>query len=223
MLTLPLLMLLGLPADIANGTNRLSTVTQSITGLVGFHAHGKLPRKALVGVVTPTVLGALAGAWIATQVPRSVLKPVLLITMMGMAALFAASPSLLDPDPRAEAVNRPGPRSMVGLLLAGFYGGFVQAGVGFVLLAVIAGALGFDVVRANALKLACTLCFGTVALAVFIAADQVAWIPTIVLAAATVVGAQLGVKLALRISPKSLRWFIFVCVIAFSVGAWLRP
>ncbi len=222
MLTLPLLMLLGLPADIANGTNRLATVTQSVSGLVGFHAAGKLVRGALAPVVAPTVLGAFAGAVAATQVPTAVLKPVLLITMMAMAALFALMPALLDRDPAAETSLQPDARAVGGLLLAGFYGGFVQAGVGFVLLAVISGMLGFDLVRANALKLVCTLCFGAIALAVFAAADQVAWWPAAVLAAATVVGAQVGVRFALRVSPKTLRWLVFGCVVAFSVGAWLR-
>lgn len=222
MLTLPLLMLLGLPADIANGTNRLATVTQSVSGLVGFHAAGKLVRGALAPVVVPTVLGALAGAIAATRVPTSVLKPVLLVTMMLMAALFALMPSLLHRDPTVKTSLKPNAGAMSGLLLAGFYGGFVQGGVGFVLLAVISGMLGFDLVRANALKLVCTLCFGVVALGVFAAAGHVAWGPAAVLAAATVVGAQVGVRFALRVSPQTLRWLVFGCVVAFSIGAWFR-
>lgn len=221
MLTLPVLMLLGLPADVANGTNRLSIITQSATGVLGFRAHGKLPTESIGKVITLTMVGALAGAVSATMVPEQILKPVLLGTMIVMAFVFA----LLPPVGRSKEQDRfaaPRRGATLGLLLAGFYGGFIQAGVGFVLLAVFSGLLGNDLVRANALKLLCTLCFGSVALGVFVVADQVAWPPAIVLAIGTVLGAWIGVKAALRIGPDALRWVVLVCVVAVSIAAWFR-
>jgi len=106
-----------------------------------------------------------------------------------------------------------------GLWLAGFYGGFVQAGVGFVLIAALAGALRYDLVRANALKMLCTAAFTLVALVVFIWRDQIVWIPGLVLAVGTMTGAKIGVKLALNISQRALKWFLFVMTLCASIAA----
>ncbi|MEZ4440034.1 MAG: sulfite exporter TauE/SafE family protein [Polyangiaceae bacterium] len=221
LLTLPALMLLGLPADVANGTNRLSIVTQSLSGVWAFHRQGRLPKEALPQVLGPTVTGAAVGALVATQVPPTVLKPVLLGTMIAIAMVMAVAPKMVAPEPDVEP--RPlGLKSGLGLFVAGVYGGFVQAGVGFVLLAVLGGMLRYDLLRANALKLAGTLIFGVVALAIFIVARQVAWAPAVVLAVATVIGSQLGVRFAVKVAPKWLRRIVLVCVIASCVAALLR-
>lgn len=223
MLTLPVLMLLGLPANQANGTNRLAVVSQSLSGVLGFRRHGKLDTGALVPVVAPTAIGAAVGALFASRVPPDVLKYVLLGTMMAVAVAMTLWPRVFTPTGSSE--HRPDQRrlaSTAGLFGAGLYGGFVQAGVGFLLLAVLGGVLRYDLVRANALKLACTLFFGLVALAVFIAAGQVVWLPGLILAAFTVVGSQLGVRVATGAPHAVIRWIVLACVIATCIAALLK-
>jgi uncharacterized membrane protein YfcA len=144
--------------------------------------------------------------------------------MLGILITVAVVMAVRRP---ARVEEAPEPRPMhagawLGLFGAGLYGGFIQAGVGFVLLAVLATGLRFDLLRANALKLVCTSIFGVVALAVFTVADQVRWAPAAVLAVATVVGSQLGVRFALKVSPKVIRWIIVVCVAASCIAIWLR-
>ena len=222
LLTLPVLMLLGLPADVANGTNRLSIVSQGISGVVGFHRGQALDRRSVIRVLAPTALGSLAGALLAAHVPVRALEVVLLGTMVATAALIALAPGLFaaprDSEPRWDRRFA----GFLGLLAAGLYGGFVQAGVGFVLLGVLGGVLRYDVVRANALKMVSTLVFGAVALAVFTAAGQIDWLLAGLLAAYTAAGSQLGVRFALRAPPGVVRWIIFVAVLATCTAAWLR-
>jgi uncharacterized membrane protein YfcA len=67
-----------------------------------------------------------------------------------------------------------------------------------------------------------TLAFGVVALGIFTWAGLVSWTPAIVLAIASIVGARLGVKLMLKVPIAGLRWFVFACVVATSIVAWLR-
>ncbi len=223
MLSLPVLMLLGLPADVANGTNRLSIVTQLTSGLLAFRRHGKLDERALVPVVLPTVLGAILGAISAASLPPVLLEYMLLGTMMTMAVVMAGFPGAVfaPPDaPPAEGKRRLAGR--VGLFAAGLYGGFIQAGVGFLLLGALSGILRYDLVRANALKLACSSIFSVAALAVFVIAGQVAWPPAAVLAAATVVGSLLGVRFAIRVPQAVLRYIVLACVIATCVAALLK-
>ncbi|WP_428264278.1 sulfite exporter TauE/SafE family protein [Haliangium sp.] len=223
MLTLPALMLLGLPADVANGTNRLSVVSQSTAGLLSFRRRGKLDDRALVPLLAPTVAGALVGAVSAASIPAELLEVVLLGTMMTMAVVIALAPkSAFAPAGSEPARGRRRWVGVAGMFVAGLYGGFIQAGVGFLLLGALSGVLRYDLVRANALKLACVAVFGVAALAVFVVAGQVAWAPAVVLAAATVVGSLLGVRFALRVPQAVLRWIVLGCVLATCAAALLR-
>lgn len=223
MLALPVLMLLGLPADVANGTNRLSVVTQATSGLLAFRRQGKLDERGIVPAVLPTLLGAIAGAISAASIPAALLEYVLLGTMMTMAVLMTLFPSVVLAPPDAPAAQ--GTRRLVGrvgLFVAGLYGGFIQAGVGFLLLGALSGVLRYDLVRANALKLACSSIFSVAALVVFVIAGQVAWVPAAVLAVATVVGSLLGVRFAIRVPHAVLRYIVLACVIATCVAALIE-
>ncbi len=223
LLTLPALMLLGLPAHVANGSNRLAVLTQSISGVAAYRRAGKLETGSIGPVVVPTVLGAALGALSAAYAPAWILEPVLLTTMVSMALVMLVRPELVTAQESEGPVTlRERPGAAVGLFFAGLYGGFIQAGVGFVLLAVLGGLLRHDVVRANALKLVCTSLFGLVALAVFVTAGQVAWVPASVLAVATVVGSQLGVRFAVETNPTVLRWIVFIAVTASVAAIALR-
>ena len=222
MIVLPALMALGLPADVANGTYRLGVVTQSIAGTAALRKEGKLDTSAIVPILIPTVFGASLGALLATWMPREVLKPIMLATMIVMAALIVFRKRTLIPGEGRALSPSEAPRSYLGLFLAGVYGGFIQAGVGFLLLGVIVGTLRHDLVSGNALKLVVTLAFGTVSLGIFIWAGLVSWAPALVLAASSILGARLGVRLMLRVPATGLRWFVFASVIATSIAAWLR-
>lgn len=221
LLTLPALMLAGLPADVANGTNRLAIVGQATLGAAAFAREGHLDRATALGVLVPTVTGAAVGALVASQVPEAILRVVLLLVLVGMAALLAFVPGAVTAEP-GERPRSPRERPLGGLALfgAGMYGGFVQAGVGFLLLAVLGGALRHELVGANALKLVCTAVLSVVALAVFALAGQVAWVPGLLLAAATTVGSRLGVGFATRVPAVVLRRILLVAVLA-SCGAAL--
>ena len=223
MLTLPALMLLGLPADLANGTNRLSVVATSTSGVLGFARGGKLDRAAILPVLIPTIVGSLVGSTVAAVVPPTLLKYVLLGTMLAMALVMLLRPQALTAPEGSE--SQLAQRKLVGFLGlfgAGLYGGFIQAGVGFVLLSVLGGALRYDLVRANALKLICTFVFGVVSLGVFVVAGQVVWVPAVLLAVGTAIGAQVAVRFALRARHAVLRWVVFVTVVATCFGAFFK-
>ena len=220
-LTLPALMVLGLPADVANATNRIGVLLQCIVGVKGFDKHNKLERGDIGPILIPTLIGSGIGALFASFMPTTYLKPVLLLTMIAMALIILIKPSTIAPGPEEQAkkVNFPS-NAWWTLLIAGLYGGFVQAGVGFILIAALAGGLRYDLVRANALKMLCTGVLTGLALVIFIWRGQVMWIPGLILAVGTMLGAQLGVKLALNVSQNSLKWFLFIMTLAASAAAF---
>jgi hypothetical protein len=93
--------------------------------------------------------------------------------------------------------------------------------VGFILLGVIAGSLRYDLLRANALKMTCALAFTSVAIVIFILFDQVRWIPGLILAVGTMAGAHVAVKVAVKASQNSIKWFLFVMTLMAVTGGFL--
>ncbi|MFP6807509.1 MAG: sulfite exporter TauE/SafE family protein [Pseudomonadales bacterium] len=221
MLTLPALMMLGMPADVANATNRIGVLLQSLTGAKGFKDAGRLDSAAIGPILIPTLIGALVGALGASYLPVTFLKPILLGSMVLMAVIMLVRPDTLSPpEGTAPKKLKDTPMAMGSLFFAGVYGGFVQAGVGFILIAALAGSLRYDLLRTNALKTVCTAVFSGVALIIFAVRGQVLWVPGLVLALGSVVGAMISVRFAIKVQQNTLKWMLLVMV-TISCGAAL--
>lgn len=224
LVTLPALLLLGLPADVANATNRVGVLAQSLIAARGL---GRDPRLAAVSkpwVMAPPVAGSLVGAWIAAQTPAAVLKPILVATLIVIACTLVWKPDALVTgeaattplDPRARRWGVP------GLFLIGVYGGFLQVGVGIFLLLFLAAVLHYDLVLGNGLKSLVVAAVTMIALGVFVVERQVWWLPGLAMSAAQMAGAQLGVRFAVARGQDAIRKVVFVAVIASCVAAALR-
>ena len=219
MLTVPAMILLGMPADLANGTNRVGVLLQSLTGARSFNKFGKLDKSAILPMLAPTVSGAALGALAAAWIPTEVFKPLLLSVMIAIALVMLMIPEAIAPPEGSRTYSlRERPLGILMLFGSGTYGGLVQAGVGFILIAALAAGLRYDLVRTNALKVVCTAFFSIAALAVFTATGHVDWVPGAILAVGTTVGAMLSVRFALNVSQRVIKWalFIMVCLTAGS-------
>ena len=197
LLTLLALMLVGLPAPLANGTNRIAVLAQSFTATMRFYRSGYLSSKHVLPLALGLLVGASLGALVASMTSPLIIEWILLATMVLLAGVFFAQPALFDPESPPE--NRPARswRDWGALVLAGFYGGFIQAGVGFLLLWVLVSRLHLSVVEATALKVALVLPYTVTALVIFSTADQVAWEHGLALGVGAVAGAAFGVRVSL--------------------------
>jgi hypothetical protein len=219
-LTLPALMVLGMPADIANATNRVGILMQTLWGSRSFHHHGQLPLQDFKSILVPLSVGGVLGGLAASFAPQAYLKPVLLLTMVSMSLIILVKPAVVMPPPGTEPRRvADTPASWPMLFFSGFYGSFVQAGVGFVLIMALAGSLRYDLVKANALKVLCSLGFTAIALTIFVWRDQVNWLPGLILASTMMIGAHHGVKFAVKANPNSLKWFLFIMTVCGCAAA----
>lgn len=209
-LVVPTLMIFGMPPEVANATNRVGIWIESVVAVSEFRRHKKLETFDLKAILIPIGIGGLFGALVAAFAPSEILKPLLIGTMLTMSCVVLVRPAVISPPSGTQILAmKDTPVAWLGLFIAGFYGGFVQAGVGFLLLAALAGTLKYDMVRANALKLVCTLVFTTVSLVIFIWQDQVDWQIGLILSVGYVAGAFIGVKMAVFADPHLLRWIVF--------------
>lgn len=219
-LTLPVLMLLGLPADVANGTNRVAVALQCIVGVRGFRKHDRLDTPAIIPILVPSLLGGVLGALVAALLPPIALKPILLGTILTMSVIILLRPGFIAPPDGTPVKDvRDSRGAWWTLFLAGLYGGFVQAGVGFILLAALAGGLRYDLVRANAMKMVCSLAFTLVALVIFLYFDQVRWVPGLILAVGNMLGTWVTVHFAVKAKQSTIKWFLFVMTLCSCVAA----
>ena len=95
MITLPLLMGFGMPAALANGTNRISILFQDIAGIIKFLKAKKLPVRTALILGIPTILGAAAGAMFASKLSQMLLSIVILILLIAMTVYIILKPPVV--------------------------------------------------------------------------------------------------------------------------------
>lgn len=215
-LTLPILIFLGLPASVANGTNRIGVVMQNASAVWGFHRAGVLDWRWALTASIPAVLGSIVGTWAALHVGDELFRRILAVVMIvvTIATLFA-------PDPRPDAAARSS-RSWVvalGFLLVGLYGGFLQAGVGFLVLAITTWA-GLDLVRGNAVKVVSVFVVTVLAVAIFSVSGRIDWPMGFALAVGNTVGGLIGVRLAVTKGHRWLKGVVTATIIVFAIRLW---
>ncbi|MFN8208046.1 MAG: sulfite exporter TauE/SafE family protein [Bacteroidales bacterium] len=213
LLTLPLLIFLGLPAPVANGTNRVSILFQTSISSFGYHRRKLLNLKKGLSLAVPATLGALAGAVIAADLDEKILKQAIGVLLLCMLVIILIKPERWFKPAGIPQPTRMGPWQWLILFVIGIYGGFIQAGVGFLLLAGLVWGNKLDVVTANVYKNFIVLCFTLVALVVFLWNGQVSFLPGIVLATGSSAGAWLAVKLSIKKGPAFISWFLVIMII----------
>ena len=193
MLTVPLLVLAGVPGNAANGSNRLGILTSNVAAVATFRRLGVDGLRHASRVVVPVVLGGLIGSFaVGRLLDDAAFERVFGLLMIPLVILSVRRPSNASGD-RAWSTTK----VVIVFLLIGIYGGAFQAGVGLVLLAALTRS-GFDLVMSNSIKVIVNTAVTVVALPVFILSGDIAWAPALVLAAGFVVGGWLGAQASFR-------------------------
>jgi uncharacterized membrane protein YfcA len=196
LITLPVLIFIGLPANVANGTNRVAILLQNVVGVGSFYREGVLKMRRALALVIPATLGSIVGAQIAIGLNEQLMRRAIGVVMVIMLAVILLRPKRwLEGQP--DRVERgPGWQQLALFFGIGIYGGFLQAGVGIFLLAGLVLSAGYDLVRANAVKAFIVLCYTFFALGVFVLNNQVRWDTGLLLAAGNMLGAWIATRVA---------------------------
>jgi len=209
--TLPILIeAVGLPANVANGTNRVEIVLQNVVGVATFQRGRAIPWNTVLRVTPWLLVGALAGSLAAAQVPADAMKRVfaVVIVLVALSAVVRPKRWLGGHEDRWRS-----PWRELAFLGIGFYGGFVQAGVGVLLLAGLVLGGGLDLVRGNAAKVAVVLVYTVVALGVFLFHGQVRPLAGLVLGIGNATGAFVAARLAIKRGAGWIRWVLLVAAL----------
>jgi uncharacterized membrane protein YfcA len=209
-LTLPALIFLGLEGVMANGTNRVAIALQNVFAVLSFHKRKQHAYKASFQLALLTLPGAIIGAFVAVNIGDSWFKKILSIVLIGIVISMFFSPKKRD-DTTAEGkktwVIYP---VMFGI---GFYGGFIQAGVGFLFMASLYHILKLDLVSVNSRKVFIVMVYTIPALSIFVMTGNVDWVLGLCLAAGNSFGAWWGAHFAVKGGEKIIRYILAVAIL----------
>lgn len=207
-LTLPALIFIGLDSTVANGTNRIGILLQSVSATLSY-------RKAKISEIEKslklsllTLPGALLGALVSLKISNEWFDRILGLVMIGIIV------SMLIPQKFEVITNGEKKSKLVYpvMLAIGFYGGFIQVGVGFLIMAALYHLLRMDLIRVNMHKVFITMLFTVPALLVFIWTGNVDWVLGLCLAAGNSIGGWWAARISLKGGEKVVRYVMVVAI-----------
>lgn len=215
-ITYSLFMMLGLPVNLANGTIRLGVIMQTLASTLNFKKHNALDWKKGFKLALPVVVGSVIGAQIAVEINEVIFEKILAGILLIMLFYIFYRPERWLKGQLKKIQNKPTIVQLLLFFVIGLYGGFIHIGVGIFMLSVLVMNAGYDLVKANAIKVMTVFLYSPFALAVFIMNDQVHYGMGLIAAIGNVFGGIVGSKMAISWGSNFVRWVLMIVIIAFS-------
>lgn len=214
-LTIPLLIFMGLPPLVANGTNRIGILLQNVAATWSFKRHGVLDNLPVMPCLLSAIAGSVLGVPAAILAGDNAFKKILAIVMI-LVSLWTIIDPMKKFQERSKEIEFNRTAAIIGFFFCGFISGFVQAGVGFFILA-LTTYLGLDMVRGNGLKVTVILGSMIVTIPLYAWQGLVLPVPGLVLAGGTILGSQIGVKMTILKGHKWVKGVVTVMVVIFAI------
>ena len=216
LLTVPVMLFMGVPGPVANGTNRIAILAQNVTAVTAFRRHGFSDFRLSMSLAAAASVGALGGASLGVHLQGEWFDRVLALVMIGVMILMATGRDKVKPsggDVQAKNLVA-GHLLMIG---AGFWGGFIQIGVGFILMPILHRVMGLDLVRVNMHKVFVVLVYTIVALFVFASQLELLWWTGVGLAIGNSIGGWLGAHTTVTRGESLIRRVLYLALTAFII------
>ena len=213
-LTLGVLMLFGLDASVANGTNRFGIIVESISGISAYKSEQYSNIKESILLAIFTLPGAVIGSIYAIQISSLTFQRILAVVMIFIiVTLF-----IPQKNNNKTAITKMGKILVYpAMLIVGFYGGFIQAGVGFLIIASLRHLLKLDLVLVNMHKVYIILIYTIPLLFIFGFTGNIHWIYALCLAAGNAVGAWISVKVSIKKGEKIIKTVFIAAILIMSI------
>ena len=218
--TLPVLIFLGLPPNIANGTNRIAIVIQSLSGALGYKSKGisNFPFNIYLGISAS--IGAVIGAQIAIDLDWRLFNRILAIILIVVGGLILMNAKNLTHKLPERLTGKYLLFGIIGFFFIGIYGGFINAGIGIVIMLFLNRINRLSLVKTNASKTAIVFIYSSLALAVFAFNDAINWKLGLLMALGTSVGAWWASRWSVKKGDQVIRWAMLITIGIMAVKLW---
>ena len=221
LLTLPMLIFMGLPPAMANGTNRIGIFIQCITSVAGFKSKGIKPSAFGVFLGISALIGSLIGAQIAIDIKGETFNKILAIVMVTVVLFMVFKPKVDLANLAERTTGRYRWLSIIAFFFIGIYGGFIQAGVGIFILLALTSINYMGLVKSNAVKVLVVFIYTIGALAIFIYNQQIDYLYGLVLALGNATGGWLASRWSVKKGDGLVKIFLIIMVVAMALKLWL--
>jgi len=220
LLTLPLMIFLGLPPAVANGTNRIGIVISSLSATMGYKSKqvSTQPFSLYLGIAA--LFGALIGAKIAIDIRGDLFNRILAVIMIVVVMTMVFKPKFSTQQVMERLNGKYLWISILAFFFIGIYGGFINAGIGFIIMLFLNFFNRMNLVRVNATKVAVVFIYTTGALATFALSGNVHWLYGFCLAGGTSLGAWTASRYSVKKGEGAIKIFMVLMVIAMSIKLW---
>jgi len=213
-LTLPMLIFMGLDGALANGTNRVAIAIQNLFAVSSFRKQKNHHFKLSGKLALLTLPGAILGAMLAVRLPHGWFQRILGVIMIGIVISMVFSSRKKKVWREDELTS---PWLYPALVAIGFYGGFIQVGVGFLFMAALYHLLHVNLVKVNMHKVFIVLIYTLPALGIFLINGKVNWIYGLILAGGTALGGWWGAHAAVKGGEKMIRYVLMAAIFIMAV------
>lgn len=221
LITLPVLIFMGLPASVANATSRVGILTQNIFAVGGFHSKGvKLPFPYSIYLCVASLLGGYIGASLAVNISDDLFNKIIAIIMI-LVVLSIVFEKKKGPLEKLELMttNRQ-IVGFVGFFALGVYGGFIQAGIGFLVIALLSHLHQFPLVKTNYLKVFAAIVYTAVAVVTFALSGKIVWQIGLMLAIGHGLGAWYASRWSVTAGEKWIKRILVAAVVGLAIRLW---
>ena len=219
-ITLPAMILVGLDPTVANATNRLGIMLSALSAAAGFKSKKVIVMPFSLYLGLAATIGAVFGAMIAVEFDKSLFNKVLAIIMIIIVVLMILQPRIKRAVSLERLNGKPLWLTLVVFLLLGVYGGFINAGMGLLMILWLNLFNGLNLIRTNATKMLVTAIYTSAALAIFIWNDLIDWLIGLLLAFGNMVGGWIAARLSVKKGEGFIRASLFVMVVLMAVKLW---
>jgi len=220
LLTLPILIFLGLPPNIANGTNRIAILFQNVFTTAGFKSKGVVTFPFSIYVGISALFGSLIGAQIAVDIKGETFNKILAVIMVIVVIYMVFQSKRKQQSIIEKTTGKQLWFSIFLFFFIGIYGGFIQAGVGFIMLLVLSSVNNLSLVKSNAIKVTVVLIYTISAVVVFAYNDKINWKVGLTLAIGNSIGGWMASRWSVKKGDGLIRKFLIVMIVIMAIKLW---
>jgi len=218
--TVPILTFMGVPITMANATARVAIFAQNLTAVGGFRSKKvELPLRYSLYLGLVSLVGGFIGSMLASTIDDKIFGRIFVVVMLVSIALVIFNP--FRSTLHGENMSRK--RQTIGIIcffFVGLYGGFVQAGIGFLVIGILSLVNNFNLVKINYIKVFVAIVYTGVSVAVFAWEGKIIWQTSLILAIGHALGGWYASRWSVDKGEVWIKRVMIVSVLGMAIKLW---